>query len=194
MTERPDYTAADLTVVTLREAVLRRPGMYFGSFAATDWPLVILAWTVLDLLELAPADSPRIQVTVRSNGRFDASVRRGSLVCPARAQTAADAVRLRQWWTQLCRDVTITIGGPGQALALENVPTGDFGRRMLADVDIAVAASVDSDVVSAPPATWWPSWLDRLPDVLHRLGSELTPGQQIVAADEASGTRRVLAA
>lgn len=58
MAERRDYSAADITVVSLRKAVLRRPKMYSDSLAAADRPLAILAWTVLDLLDLAPAQNP----------------------------------------------------------------------------------------------------------------------------------------
>jgi hypothetical protein len=69
MAEQPDYTAAaEITHLTLREAVLRRPGVYFGSFTPADWPLVILGWTVLDLLGVASDQSPRAQITVGSDG------------------------------------------------------------------------------------------------------------------------------
>jgi hypothetical protein len=116
------------------------------------------------------------------------------MLCPARARTAADAVRLRQWWTALCLDVSVTVAQQGQALDLESVPAGEYGHRFLVDVDITVAASVDSDAVSVPPTIWWTNWLDRLPDVLRRLGFALASDQQIVAVDEASDTRRVLSA
>jgi hypothetical protein len=190
--ERHGYSAAHITPLTLREAVKRRPGMYFGTFATSDWPLVILAWTVLDLLDLAPAENPVAEVTVRSDGSVSASVRRASVFWPARAQTAADAVRLRQWWTQLCRDVNISVTRDGQTVGLASAPTDDYGHRTLVGVDITVAASVDPEVVSAPPATWWINWLDGLPDVAHRIGFEFTPRQQIIAVDEASGNRLVL--
>jgi hypothetical protein len=194
MSEQPDYTAVSLTAVTLREAVSRRPGMYFGAFEPVDWPLVIMAWTILDLVDLAPAQDSHAAVRMLPDGVFDVSVQHGTLPCPARASTAADALRLRQWWTQLCRDVTITVGRRGPAVDVASVPADDHGHRMLVDVDIAVVASVDPHVVPAPSASWWPGWLDRLPDVLRRLGFEFGPAQQIVAADVASDTRRVLAA
>lgn len=103
-------------------------------------------------------------------------------------------MRPRQWWTQLCRDVTISVGHHGQAVDLASVPAGEYGHRLLVDVDITVAASIDQEIVSAPPAAWWPNWIDRLPDVLHRLGFGFGPGQQIVAVNEASDIRRALGA
>lgn len=38
MAERPDYTAADLTPLTLREAVSREPGMYADTVQLMDEP------------------------------------------------------------------------------------------------------------------------------------------------------------
>jgi len=52
-TDPPAYSTADLTILTLREAVLCRPTMYFGDYAASDWPLVIAAWTATELLDHA---------------------------------------------------------------------------------------------------------------------------------------------
>ncbi|MBX6748656.1 MAG: hypothetical protein IRY85_03130 [Micromonosporaceae bacterium] len=67
-------------------------------------------------------------------------------------------------------------------------------HRRLADVDImVVVASIDPSVVAAPPAIWGVNWLDRLPDLAHRLGFGLTPGQRVIAVDEASDARRILA-
>lgn len=159
-----------------------------------DWPLVIMAWTILDLMDLAPGRDSHATVRMRPDEAFDVSALHATLPCPARAPTAADALRLRQWWTQLCRDVIITVSRRGQAVDVASVPAGDHGQRVLVGVDITVVAAVDPHIVAAPQATWWRGWLDRLPGVLRRLGFEFGPAQQIVAVDVASDSCRVLAA
>jgi hypothetical protein len=37
MTDRPDYTAIEITTITLREAVMKRPQMYFRTYAPAQW-------------------------------------------------------------------------------------------------------------------------------------------------------------
>jgi hypothetical protein len=67
--------ARDLTITTYREAVVRRPHMYFGSGPRSDWPLVILAWTARDLTHLASASQHSVETTVFRDGQFEVHAR-----------------------------------------------------------------------------------------------------------------------
>lgn len=107
----PDYTAADLKSVTLREAVARRPAMYFGGYAAEDWPLVIAAWTVTDLLDYVATTEPVAMVTLHRDGELSAAVSGARLTWPvtAKPSSAEDLIRRRMWWRQLGSDMTVTV-------------------------------------------------------------------------------------
>jgi hypothetical protein len=118
---------------------------------------------------------------------------RSPAASPRRTPRTAMSHHVAQWWLQLWRDVSVSVTREGQELDLAADPADEHRHRWLVDVDITIVASVDPDIVSALPTTWWTKWLVRLPDVLHRLGLEVTPGQQIIAVDEATDTRRILA-
>jgi hypothetical protein len=191
--DRSPNAAEAATPSTLRDAVARRPAMYFGPVDPPDWPLVIVLWNILEALDLEPADGA-VEVTVRADGRFASSVRRASMLVSAHAQTAADAVKRQFWWLQLCRDVSISVGRDGRPVDLTAEPVDEYGQRRLADVDIMVVASIDPAVVPAPPETWWANWLDRLPELADHLGFRFTSRQEVIVVDEASGTHRTLTA
>lgn len=188
MGEQHDYDGARIKALTPREAVLSRPDIYFGALPVSDWPLMIVAWAMFDLLDTAPPDCQQVWLTIRSDGAFEVSVGSAAICWPKNAETAAEALQRRHLWTHLCCDVTITIRRNGQTPGPDFVTVSEGGQRLLSAVDITVVASIDPDVVSAPSATWWRDWLDRLPEIVGRLGFRFTSEQSIVALDAATST------
>jgi hypothetical protein len=126
--QEPDYSQADIRIVTLREAVLRRPAMYSGDYRPLDWPLVIAAWTAAEMLDYGCAPRRQAAVTLHRDGGLSASVAKARMVQPAAAQRLPieELVRRRMWWHQLARSTTVTVDQAGKA-AVEPQRTDDPG-------------------------------------------------------------------
>jgi hypothetical protein len=183
-----DYTAIDLTPLTLRDAVLRRPGMYFGAHPRSDWPLVMLAWTTSDLMGRAATSQHDIDVTVHRDGQFEVHGCELTIFWPRRARTLEDAIRLSHWWAALNRSTTIVVGDVDRG-ALEVAPTDEHGHRTVTVADVCVRVVCETDLIGSGPAVWWGGWIDRLPAVLNAIGLEPAVNKHIVAFDEVEGRR-----
>lgn len=183
----PDYTAADLKFVTFREAVARRPAMYFGGYAAEDWPLVIAAWTATDLLDYVATPEPVAMVTLHRDGGLSAAVSGARLTWPltAKPPSVEDMIRRRMWWRQLGSDMTVTVLRTGLPPGMaEN--TGD--ELVWNDLSIAVRLTLDADLIGVAPQVWWRHGVARLRAVFDTDRFQLQPDRQLMVTDEATGT------
>jgi hypothetical protein len=183
-----DYTARDLTPLTFRDAVLRRPGMYFGTHPRSDWPLMMLAWTTSDLMDRAAASQHSVEATVHRDGQFEVHGRELTIFCPRRAQTLEDAIRLSQWWATLNRSTAIVVRDVDRD-ALKAEPTDEHGHRTVTGANVSVRVTCDTDLLGSVPAAWWQGWIDRLPTLMKSIGLEPGVNKHIVAFDEVSGRR-----
>ncbi|WP_433087490.1 hypothetical protein ACQP1P_16195 [Dactylosporangium sp. CA-052675] len=183
----PNYSAADLEIVTLREAVARRPAMYFGDYAAEDWPLVIAAWTATDLLDYVVTPRPRAMVTLHRDGDVSAAVSGARLTWPvaARPRSADDVIRRRMWWHQLGSSMAVTVLRNGTPSGMADV-IGD--ELVWNDLSIAVRLTLDADFVGVAPQMWWRDGVARLRAVFATDRFRLPPDQQLTVTDEAAGT------
>lgn len=182
-----NYSAADLEIVTLREAVARRPAMYFGDYTAEDWPLVIAAWTATDLLDYVVTPRSHAMITLHRNGDLSAAAPGARLTCRVTAQprSADDVIRRRMWWHQLCSSMAVTV--------LRNVtPSGTadiIGDELVwNDLSIAVRLTLDADLVGVPSQMWWQDGAARLRAVFATDRFRLPPDRHLTVTDEAAGT------
>jgi hypothetical protein len=183
----PDYSQGDLKVVTLREAVLRRPAMYFGGYRPPDWPLVIAAWTAAEMLDYAVPPRRQAAVTLHRNGDLSASVAMARIVQPAAALRlpVEELVRRRMWWHQLARSTTVVAGRDGEDAA---EPQHVDDRLVWTDLAIVVRLELDAQLIGIASEAWWQDGPARLQDVLATLSFHLAAHDQLVVLDEATGT------
>jgi hypothetical protein len=191
MPQHPDYSQADIKVVTLREAVLHRPAMFFGDYRPPDWPVVIAAWTAADMLDYAVPPRRRAAVTLHGDGDLSATVAMARVVRPAAARPLPieELVRRRMWWHQLARSTTVVVGRAGKA-AVEPQRVDD--GLVWSGLDIVVRLELDAQLVGVAPEAWWQDGPARLRDVFATLGVHLTADDQVVVLDEATGTTLTL--
>jgi hypothetical protein len=183
-----EYEAPDLEVLAYREAVLRRPGMFFEPGPRSTWPLVMLAWTAIDLMMRAGSSQHIVEAAVLRDGRFKVSVRDATVFRPGIARTLEETVRLAQLWSGLNRSTVVVVSG-GDEEALPGVSSDDHRPRTFAGVDISILVECDSDLLGSGPGDWWQGWIDRVPAVLTTAGLARYGGGPIVAFDESSGQR-----
>jgi hypothetical protein len=183
----PDYSQADIKVVTLREAVLRRPSMYFGDYRPPDWPLVIAAWTAAEMLDYAVLPQRQAAVTLHRNGDLSGSVARARIERPATAQRLPieQLIRRRMWWHELTRSTTIAVGPDGtDAAAPEHVDD----RLVWSDLDIVVRLELDAQLIGVAPEQRWQDGPARLQHVFATRRFNLRADDRLVILDEATGT------
>jgi hypothetical protein len=182
-----DYSQADIQVLTLREAVLRRPAMYFGDFRPPDWPLVIAAWTAAQMLDYAVPPRRRATLTLHRNGDLSATIARARIVQPTAAQRLSieELLRRRMWWHQLTQSTTVVAGQDGKDAA---EPQCVDDRLIWTDLDIAVRLEPDPQLIGIAPEVWWQDGPTRLQDVFATLHVQLMADDQLVVLDEATGT------
>jgi hypothetical protein len=180
-----DYSAASLKVLTLREAVLRRPAMYFGSYPASDRPLVIAAWTATTLLDYAVGPDPQVDVTLHRGGGLSAEVVGARLTWPAAARLRPidEMVRQRMWWHQLARSTTVTVHQNGNQ---PSTPQRTDDELAWNDLDIITRLELDADLIGTAPDEWWRDGLARLQSVFATDRFRLPPGHRVAITDEAS--------
>jgi hypothetical protein len=182
MVRRRDYSPADITVVTLREAVLRRPAMYFGDYRPSDWPLVIAAWTAAELLDYQTRPARQVILTLHRGGDLSATAAGARVPCSAtgRRWPIGDLVRRRMWWHQLCRSTTVTITRNGTDPG-EPQHVGD--QVVWDDLSIEVRMALDPDIIGAAPGTWWGDGPAR-PREVFAAGSFDLVAEDVVVLDE----------
>jgi hypothetical protein len=182
-----EYSAADLTLVTLREAVARRPAMYFGDYPAADWPLVIAAWTAIDLLDYVATPEPRAMVTLHRGGDISAAVSGARLTWPVTAipRSAEDLIRRRMWWRQLGSGMAVAVLRNGAPPATAET-VGD--EWVWDDLSVAVRLTLDADLIAVAPQVWWQDGVARLRAVFDTDRFRLQRDRQLVVTDEAAGT------
>lgn len=175
----PEYDASAIRLLTLRESVLARPGMYFGTAERSEWPLTMLAWTVQDLAQRCPPGGGRIVAKVLTDGAFQVLSPEAPVTWPT-TRTAEKNIEARLWWRELCRSSRITME------TLDAVqPTADGGLSTTAHVSVDMEP--DPELLECTAAAWWTDWQDLLPDRLRRCGSPPGPGLAVRAVDVRTG-------
>jgi hypothetical protein len=183
--QRPEYSPTDITVLTLREVVARRPAMYFGDYPPSDWPLVIAAWTAHTVLDYVVGPHPRVDVTLHRFGDLSAAVAGARLTWPATAtlRPLDELVRRRMWWHQLARATAVTVRQGGNH---PSTPKKTGGDLVWSDLDIVTRLEFDADLIGVAPDEWWRDGPARLQNVFATRRFRLSPGHRVVIADEAS--------
>ncbi|MEU7867434.1 hypothetical protein [Dactylosporangium sp. NPDC049140] len=153
-------------------AVKANPGLYFGSFPAVDWPLIIAAWTAADLLRLAPG-TPAVDVTLHRGGALTATVRGATVEAPPAAgrRPVADIIRAKMWYTELSRATTVQT-------------TSDHGRNGLT---VTVHSDLDANVFGLPEGSWWHNGVTRFAKVLSTPRHRPPDGRRVHVTDESTG-------
>ncbi|GAA1646486.1 hypothetical protein GCM10009679_59580 [Saccharothrix algeriensis] len=171
--------------MTLREAVMARPRMYFGDAPHHDRPIILLAWAVGLLQKFVLPQSPRVRVVVRTDGAFEVGAQFAVVPIPRSLDTVEEVLLGAAWWTELCRSSHVTASGQADA------GSDEFGLRLVEVESPVMQFACDPDVVGAGAQTWWPGWLDRLPSVLAAMPSPSTH-DVVIAVDQATGEQRIL--
>jgi len=182
-----DYSRTDIQVMTLREAVSRRPGMYFGEYQQPDWPLVMAAWTAHEMLDYLVPPRRQATVTLHGNGDLSASVARARIERPATAQQLPidHIIRRRMWWHELARSTTIAVGQAGTDTA---EPEHVDDRLVWSDLAIEVRLELDAQLIGIGPELWWQDGPARLQHIFGSPHFHLAADDQLVILDEATGT------
>jgi hypothetical protein len=165
------------------DAVKAHPGMYFGAFPASDWPLVVAAWTSADLLRLA-AEPGSVALVLHRDGALSASVHGARVSAPAAGipGPVTDLIRAGMWYTELTR-TTVVDARPQRAPEL----AGD--EHVWRDLDVTVRSELDGDLFAAvPPADRWRDGVTRLTAVLATPRHRPPDGRRIHVTEEATGT------
>ncbi len=185
VTDPPDYSTASLKILTLREAVMRRPTMYFGDYAASDWPLVIAAWTATELLDYAVGPEPHVDVTLHRDGDLSAAVVGARVTRPRSTKPVSvdELVRRRMWWHHLGRSIAVDVHRNGMPPGAGHA-VGD--EMVWDDLDIVVRLAFDADLIGSEPQMWWHDGGARLRVMFATDRFRVPSGRQIVIADEAA--------
>lgn len=174
------YTSADLTVLDLRTAILKRPGIYFGEHPIGEWPLAMLAMT-LDVPGAQRRDMAITgrKVSVHRDGTYEVVIEidRFEWVRSDATPKAIDNLRARSWWRELCTryelsaELTSEVDSPESGLPLV-LSTGTF--RVDAAPDPAICPNRER---------WWDDWRSRLVLLYGTFG---LPGEpiQVLTTDE----------
>jgi len=187
MSERQDYTSARLTVVSLREAVQRHPRMYFGDLLPPDWPLIICAWTVHELLDYTVGTTRQVHLVLHREGALTAVANQARVAWPAVARTsAADAiVRHRMWWTQLGWSSTVTVDQVGQVPG----PPHQIGDQLVWEgLRIVARIDLDADLFGIAADHLWDDAAARLRGTFATDRFRLPGDSQVSIVDEAAGS------
>jgi hypothetical protein len=163
------------------DAVKAHPGMYFGAYPAADWPLVIAAWTVADLLRLTEGEA-HVRLVLHRDGALSAAVRGARVTAPAVGdpRPVGDLVRSAMWYVELAR-TTAVHAGPQRAPELLG------GRRVWRGLDVTVHSELDGDLFGLPAGGWWRDGPARLAVVLASPRHRPAGGQRVHVTDEATG-------
>ena len=193
MDGHPRFSAVDLTIVTLPEAVAHRPAVYFGDLAAADRPLVIAAWTAAELLDCVVTPEPHTTVTLHRDGDVSAAVSGARLTWPVTAypRSADEVILRRMWWHQLGSATTVTTLPDGAPSAKADI-IGD--ELVWNDLSIAVRLTLNADLIGAAPHLWWKNGVARLQGVFATDRFRLPPDRHIAVTDEATGTAATIRA
>jgi hypothetical protein len=162
--------------------------MIFGDYSAEDWPLVVTAWTAIDLLEYVTTPEPRAMVTLHRDGDVSATVTGARLSWPvsAKPRPVEDLIRERMWWRQLSSSMTVTVLRNGTPPETAETVSDELVWN---DLDIAVRLTPDAEFLAVPPQSWWRDGVARLRAVLDSSDSlRLRPDRQLLVTDEAAGT------
>ncbi|HEV7711331.1 MAG TPA: hypothetical protein VGP16_24290 [Asanoa sp.] len=160
--------------------------MYFGDLAAPDWPLVIVAWTAVELLDYGAASASHVDVTLHRGGSFSAAVAQARVARPttARAMAVDDLMRGRMWWHDLCQSTTVDVRRDGLVAGEPDV----VGDEVVWDgLSIVVRMTLDPAVIDAPSAWWWSDGQARLRTLFSTGDFRLKPGYRVNITDDAAG-------
>lgn len=187
VSQYPDYSQLHLTALTLREAVVRRPAMYFGTYPTADWPLVIAVWTATDLLHYAVGPEPQVGVTLHDGGDLSAEVLGARVEWPATAKPhpVEELVRHRMWWRHLTRSTTVSVRQGARPPAAPQRIDVDLVWN---DLDILARFELDADLIGVAADEWWRDGPIRLRDVFATPHFRLAPGHRLTITDEATDT------
>jgi hypothetical protein len=175
-----EYTAADIVPLTMREAIEKRPAMYFGDRPRSDWPLVMMGMTVLKLARHVPSPARTVQVTVHAAGDFTVSVGGASTSWnPQRVESAKAAFSNDLWWRHVALATSVTVSDPPGGST-----TDQNGRLHLDDVAISVRMACDPDVAQSDASVWWEDWISRLPRAIDDLVRRPEEECSVVMIDE----------
>lgn len=185
MTESRDYSTGNLHVLGLRGVVLRRPQMYFGDYAAAEWPLVIAAWTAHELLDYAVGPEPRVDVTLHQDGDLSAAVTGARVAWPAAAPSASvdELIRRRMWWHHLAQSTEVVVRRKGTPAGPADIVDDEL---VWSELDVVVRLSLDAGLIGVAPHRWWHDGTARLQAVFADRFRP-APGH-LTVIDETAGT------
>jgi hypothetical protein len=153
-------------------AVRANPGLYFGAFPASDWPLVLAAWTAADLLRLVPTPAACVAVTLHRGGALSATVGGAAVIAPpSDPRPASELVRARMWYAELARATTVRV-------------TPEAGWS---DLTVAVHIELDAQLFGLPDGSWWRSGVTRFARLLATPRHRPPAGSVVRVTDEATG-------
>jgi hypothetical protein len=168
------------------DSVKAHPGMYFGAYPASDWGLVIAAWTAADLLRLA-VDAPSVEVRLRADGGLTAMVRGARVTAPVEhpARSAREIIRGGMWYTELAKSTVVDAGA-------EREPEHEGAEYVWHGLDVTVHSELDGDLFGLPGGGWWRDGITRLAAVLATPRHRPPDGQRVHVVDEATGASAFL--
>ncbi|WP_433203453.1 hypothetical protein ACQP00_34155 [Dactylosporangium sp. CS-047395] len=157
------------------------PGLYFGAFPSSDWPLVIAAWTAADLLRLAP-DTASVDLVLHRGGALSATVHGATVTAPPHAdlRPVADIIRAGMWYTELSRNTTVHTTSERAA-----PPSGP--RRVWTGLTVTVRSELDAAVFGLPDGSWWRDGIPRFAKILATPRHRPPDGRHVHVFDEAAG-------
>jgi hypothetical protein len=162
-------------------AVKANPGLYFGAFPASDWPLVIASWTAGDLLRLAP-HAARVDLTLHHTGALSATVRDATVSAPPSAgpRPVADIVRAGMWHVELSRSTTVHV-------TADRVVPEPYPARTWSGLTVTVHSELDATLFGLPDGSWWRDGVNRFGRLMTNPRHRPPEGQHIRVTDEATG-------
>lgn len=169
----------------MSDAVKANPGLYFGSYPAEDWPLIVAAWTAADLLRLAPS-APSVALVLREGGTLSATVRGAVVTSPSPSPSSvAEVIKSGMWYSELSRETVVTTScGPDAAA----VPDG-FAWH---DLVVTVHSTLSGGALTTTAGSWWSASLTRLAAVLNTPRHRPPDGQQIHVTNETTREQALL--
>lgn len=184
MTREDEYAAAAVVPLTsMREAIEKRPDMYFGGRPRSSWPLDMMALTVIKLGRHVPSPDRIAQVTVHADGHFTVSVR-GAITSwnPRRVDGPETALINDLWWRHVALSTTVTVSEPSNGTT-----TNEHGWHFLDGVDISVRMACDPAIAHSDASVWWDGWTSGLPTVIDNLVRRPEDECRVVMVDERIG-------